>query len=143
MAPPKIMSVQVLAIDVYLNQNNIDMALMPRECFIPLGIEEGPQDCLVAARFSTDSRSSNLFAHTVSCLMSVVPAAELPLYHVAVDVAQKVGYILCPDDNAANSISGRKVTYGDDTTVLQLVKSVQLLPFGDDVNQHKRAFKCI
>ncbi|CAN6217885.1 unnamed protein product, partial [Urochloa humidicola] len=87
--------------------------------------------------------ASNLFASTVSGLRSIVDLAKIPLYCVAVDSAQKFGFIICPDAEAANSICGLTVKFGDDNITLEKVKNVQLLPFADDVNQHKRAFRCI
>ncbi|CAO1947057.1 unnamed protein product [Urochloa humidicola] len=139
----QIMSVSVLVVDLHLNQHKIDMVLMPRDCFFSLGIEEGPQDCLVAVRFHSDTLASNLFAHTVSGLRSVVDSAKVHLYRVAVDAVRKVGYILCPDVEAANAICGHNVTFGNDNGLLEKVENVQLLPFGDDVHQHKRSFICI
>ena len=113
---------------------------MPRVNFTYLGVEEGPQTCLVLA-WSFNSKVSDRHMLTVRALEHVVGSKEVPYYRIAADPSRNYGFILCPDEDKAEMLRGHYVRVGDDKIFFDIVSNVGYMPFVDDVNQHPRVTK--
>ncbi|PAN12260.1 hypothetical protein PAHAL_2G253700 [Panicum hallii] len=73
--------------------------------------------------------------------MSTVRALEAVvgcLHHISVDAANKCAYILYPDAQGAQYLRAHYVKVGKEKIFFDLVKNVELLPFGEDHDQHIR-----
>ncbi|CAL4894997.1 unnamed protein product [Urochloa decumbens] len=106
-----------------------------------LGLQEGPQSCLVAARFIYNDHP-NRWMSTVRVLQCLV-GNEVTDYRVAIDPARSLSYILCPDSDVADAFRGHYVSIGYANVVFEQVMNVTVKPFGDDVDQHTMARRFI
>uniref|UniRef100_K3ZBG7 Uncharacterized protein n=1 Tax=Setaria italica TaxID=4555 RepID=K3ZBG7_SETIT len=61
----------------------------------------------------------------------------------AVDPACNYGFILCPDSETAQFLRAHYVTVSLEKIYFDVVSSVKLMPFDDDINQHRRVLKWI
>ncbi|KAG2550624.1 hypothetical protein PVAP13_9KG325500 [Panicum virgatum] len=119
-----------------------EFVLMSRENFTYLGIEEGPQSCLVLA-WSKETKQTDRHMLTARALQCLVGSKQVPDYRVAADPSRNFGFILCPDEDKAERLRGHYVKVGDDKIFYDIVSSVAYMPYLNDVNQHPRVSKMI
>ena len=117
-----------------------ELVLLPRENFTYLGIEEGPQTCLVLA-WSFNSKVSDRHMLTIRALESIVGSKQVRDYRVAADPSRNHGFILCPDEDDAEKLRGRYARVENEKIFFDVVSNVGYLPFHEDVNQHARVVK--
>ena len=109
-----------------------------RDILTYLGIEAGPQFNLVLA-WSPSGDLRNIWMLAIRAFERLVGSRNVQDYRVAVDPDRSFAYILCPDHVDVQNLRARYVTVGDIKFFFELVRSVQVLPFYDDTNQHPRA----
>ena len=109
-----------------------------RDILTYLGIEAGPQSNLVLA-WSSFGDLRNIWMLAIRALERLVGSRNVQDYRVAVDPDRSFAYILCPDHVDVQNLRAKYVTVGDIKFFFELVRSVQVLPFYDDTNQHPRA----
>ena len=114
---------------------------MPRDNFSYLGIEKGPQTCLVLA-WSFNSKVSDRHMLTIRALESIVGSKQVRDYRVAADPSRNHGFILCPDEDKTSRPRGHYVKVGDEK-IFNGVSNTGCLPFLEDVNQHPIGKKMI
>ena len=115
---------------------------MSRDNFIYLGIEEGAQTHLIL-EWSPSGDLHNFWALAARALERLVGPRNVQDYRLTVDPDRSFAFILCPQHVDAENLRDRYVTVGSTKFFFELVKSVQKMPYYDDVNQHPRARKWI
>ena len=111
---------------------------MGRDILTYLGIEAGPQFNLVLA-WSPSGDLRNIWMLAIRAFERLVGSRTVQDYRVAVDPDRSFAYILCPVHVDVQNLRARYVKVGDIKFFFELVRSVQVLPFYDDTNQHPRA----
>ena len=112
-----------------------DMVVVSQDVSTYHGLEEGMKSSLVLA-WSPTNENNNRFMTTVRALTSIVGSRNVPSYRIATNPTRNFGFILCPNSDMAEILRARYITVGQERVFFDLIRSVQLMPFDDDVNQH-------